>query len=242
MRRNEEYMSALRERDLSPMGTSGGYGSSGFSTSPWLMIRGIQEDVDRVASQFFGSSAGSGGLPATIGQQGTQTWAPSVDISQNDKEWCIEADLPGVKKEDVNVEVRAGYLVLGAEMRRGDQPQGQQEGYQGQQRQQGQQGQEGQQRQHTHRERRYGSFQRVLTLPDNLDEDKINCEFQNGVLTVHVPKMEQRAPQQRRILVGDGTEQGNGHSRRAEPAMAGVKGGGGSSAEHPQGQKQEKKS
>jgi HSP20 family protein len=242
MRRYEEYMPARLERDLSPMGTSGGYGSSVFSTSPWLMIRGMQEDIDQVVSQFFGGSAGSGGLPATTERQGTQTWAPSVDISQNDKEWCIEADLPGVKKEDVNVEVRAGCLVLGAEMRQGDQPQGQQEGYPGQQRQQGQQGQEGQQRQHTHRERRYGSFQRVLTLPDNLDEQKINCEFQNGVLTVHLPKMEQRAPQQRRIPVGDGTEQGNGHGRRAEPTMAGVKGGGGPSAERPQGQKQEKKS
>jgi HSP20 family protein len=202
------------------------------------MVRGMQEDMDRVVSQFLGGSAGPGGPPATTGQQGTQTWAPSVDISQNDKEWCIEADLPGVKKEDVNVEVRAGYLVLGAKMRQGIEPQGQQEGYQGQQ----QQGQGGQQRQHTHRERRYGSFQRVLTLPDNLDEEKINCEFQNGVLTVHVPKMEQRTPQPRRIPVGDGSEQTNGHSQRAEPAVAGVKGGGGSSAEHPQGQKQEKKS
>ena len=115
-------------------------------------------------------------------------------------------------------------------MRQGEQPQGQQPG------------QEGRQRQHPHRERRYGYVQRILTLPDNLDEEKINCEFQNGVLTVHVPKMEQRAPQQRRIPVGEGTLQGNGNSRREEPTMVGAKGGAASSAKPAQAQKQAKKS
>jgi HSP20 family protein len=194
------------------------------------MMREIPEHMDRVVSQFLGGLAGSGRLPATNGQQGTQTWAPSVDISQSDTEWCIEADLPGVKKEDVNVEVRAGYLVLGAEMRQAEPPRDQPEGNQAQQ------------RQHTHRERRYGSFQRVLTLPDNLDEENIHCEFQNGVLTVHVPKMEQRAPQLRRIPVGEGTPQANGHSRRAEPTLAGAKGGEVSSAKVPQDKKPTKKS
>jgi HSP20 family protein len=239
MRRNEEHLPAWRERELSPMSTSGEYGSTVFSASPWLMTRRMQEDIDRVFNQFLGGSGRFGGPPANTGQQGTQPWAPSVDISQNDKEWCIEADLPGVRKEDVNVEVGAGYLLLGAEMRQGEKPQGQPEGYQGQQRPQDP---EGQQRQHTHRERRFGYFQRVLTLPDNLDEANIYCEFQNGVLTVHVPKLEQRAPQQRRIPVGEGTPSGNGHSRREEPTMVGAKGGEASSVKPPQGQKQEKKS
>jgi HSP20 family protein len=239
MRRNEEYPSAWRERELSPMSTPGGYGSTVLGTSPWLIMRGMQEDIDRVVSQVLGGSAGPGGLPATTAHHGTQTWAPSVDISQSDKEWCIEADLPGVKKEDVNVEIRAGYLVLSAEMRQAEQPQAQQEGQQDQQRRQDQ---EGQRRQHTHRERRYGYFQRVLTLPENVDEEHIHCAFQNGVLTVHVPKMEQRAPQQRRIPIGEGAPQVNGHARREEPTIAGAKGGGASSAEQPQGQKQAKKS
>jgi len=233
MRRNDEYVEyvpAVRERNLSPMSTSGGYGSPVFGTSSWPMTRGIQEDLDRVVHQFLSGSLRPGGLPATTGPQGTQTWAPSVDISQNETEWCIEADLPGVRKEDVNVEVGVGYLVLGAEMRPREEPQGQQEGSQGPQ------------RQHTHRERRHGYFQRVLTLPDNLDEANINCDYLNGVLTVRVPKMEQRAPQQRRIPVGEGTPQGNGHSRSEEPAMAGVNGGEASSAKHPPGQNPKKNS
>src|SRR6185369_10381467 len=110
MRRNDEYMEyvpALRERNLSPMSTSGGYGSPVFGAASLQMTRGMQEDIDRVVSQFFGGSLRPAGLPATTEQQGPQTWVPRVDISQNEKEWCIEADLPGVKKEDVNVEVGA---------------------------------------------------------------------------------------------------------------------------------------
>jgi HSP20 family protein len=225
MRRNEEYLPAWRERELLPMSTSTGYGSTVPGTSPWLILREIPEDMDRVVSQFLSGLAGSGRLPAANGQQRTQTWAPSVDISQSDTEWRIEADLPGVKKEDVNVEVRAGYLVLGAETRPAEQPQDPQEEYQGQP------------RQHTHRERRYGSFQRVLTLPDNLDEANIHCEFQNGVLTVHVPKMEQRSPLQRRIPVGEGIPPGNGHRRSEQPTLAAAKGGEASSVKVPQDKK-----
>src|SRR4051794_34818595 len=110
MRRNEEYMPAQRERGLSLMGTPVGYGTAVVGAAPWLMTRDMNEDIDRVVSQFFGGSLRPAGSPATTGQQATQTWAPSVDISQNEKEWCIEADLPGVRKEDVNVEVGAGYL------------------------------------------------------------------------------------------------------------------------------------
>lgn len=258
MRRNEEYMPARRERDFTPMSSYGGAGQSFFGTSPWQMMRRMQEDMDRVFGQFFGGSAGFGGWPATTSQQqGIQTWTPSVDISQDDKEWRIEADLPGVRKEDVHAEVRDGYLVISAEMRQEDQPQagqaqgtqtqqGQQQGAQGQQSIQGQQqspqGQQSQQRQYAHRERRYGYFQRVLALPDNVDEEHIRCEFNNGVLTVHVPKTEQRAPQGRRIPIGAGeAQQGHGQSRQEQPAMAGAKGGEASSTAHQPAQSQEKK-
>lgn len=229
MRRNDEYVEYVpqwRERSLSPMmSTSGGYAAPAFGATSLPVTR---EDIERVVNQFFGLRPS--GLPATTEPQGTQTWVPRVDISQNDKEWCIEADLPGVKKEDVNVEVGAGYLILGAEMRPVDEPQGPQEESQGPQ------------RQHTHRERRHGYFQRVLTLPDNLDEANINCDYLNGVLTVRVPKMEPRAPLQRRIPVGEGTQQGNGFTPREAPALAGVKGGEASAAKRPQGQNSQKNS
>src|SRR5947209_1763660 len=82
-------------------------------------------------------SAGGGG-PGGGQQAGTgaglvragQAWAPSVDISQTDREWCIEADLPGVSRDDIDVQVQAGYLILTAEMRQQDETpqQGQNQG------------------------------------------------------------------------------------------------------------------
>src|SRR5437899_2387180 len=103
MRRNDDFLPARREREqfLSPWRQGDWPGSSFFSGSPWQMMRRMQEDMDRVFSQFFGSQD----LPAVPeqfrGQAGLQSWAPSVDVSQTDREWCIEVDLPGVKKDDI---------------------------------------------------------------------------------------------------------------------------------------------
>lgn len=218
MRRNEEFMPMRRgrEADLSPWSQPGSFGGSFFSQSPWQMMRRMHEDMDRMFSQFFGGQGGFGDLPAFGGQQATlQQWSPSVDISQNDREWCIEVDLPGVKKDDIHIQLQDGHLMLRAEMREETQPQEAPAGQaQGTQQQAGQaqgtqqagqtQGAPSPQRQYHHRERRYGFFQRVLTLPENVNEEQISCDFRNGVLTVHLPKAEQSRPQGRRIEIGDG--------------------------------------
>jgi HSP20 family protein len=119
-----------------------------------------------------------------------QQWRPSVDISQNNQEWCVEAELPGVNKDDIDVQVHDHHLILRAEMRK-EQPE------------------EGEGRQYHHRERRYGFFERVLPLPENVDEEHIACDFKDGVLTLHLPKLEQAKQEARRIPIttgGTGTE------------------------------------
>jgi len=219
MRRNEEFMPMRRDRgsDLSPWSQGGGFGTSSFGASPWQMMRRMQEDMDRIFGQFFGDQGGFGGALAPFGQQtGMQQWAPSVDISQDDKEWRVEVDLPGVRREDIHSEIQDHHLIVRAEMRQEEQPKGGQQGGQAQG-QQGQQSQQGQQRQYAHRERRYGYFQRVLPLPENVDEENVRCEFRDGVLTVHLPKMQQIPPRGRRIPVGEGSTQSQ--------TLAGAKGG-----------------
>ncbi|MGV3721221.1 MAG: hypothetical protein ACO1SX_09960, partial [Actinomycetota bacterium] len=72
-----------------------------FSASPWQMMRRMQDDMDRMFGQFFSSGSPAGLSPAAAGG-----WAPSMDISESDQEWCIEADLPGVDRENVEVQVR----------------------------------------------------------------------------------------------------------------------------------------
>jgi HSP20 family protein len=154
-----------------------------------------------------------------------------MDVSQSDREWCIEADLPGVKEDDIHVEVRDNHLLLRAEMRQDEQPQGAQARGGQQEQQQGQQP-ERPQRQYFQRERRYGYFQRLLPLPENVDEENISCDFSNGVQTIHLPKLEQARQQARRIPVGRGqaapeisAPRGNGRSESREPAISGMKRG-----------------
>jgi HSP20 family protein len=219
MRRNDEFLPQRREADwgIAPRRSTGFGGLGGpadfFSASPWQMMRRMQEDMDRVFGQFFGGPGELGrGLAAA-----TQ-WAPSVDVSQSDREWIIEADLPGVRRDDIEAHVQNHHLILRAEMRQEEQPAGGQ-GPQAAAGQQGSQGQQDQQRQYLQRERRYGFFERVIPLPENVDEEQVRCEFRDGVLRVHLPKKQQAQFQGRRIPIGAGeTEQ---TFEQAPPAVAG---------------------
>jgi HSP20 family protein len=188
MRRNDEFLPARRDpsRGLAAGRDDPAWGSpAAFSASPWQLMRRMHEDVDRLFGQFFGGAGPGGMMPAALGQLGQ--WAPSMDVSESDREWRIEAELPGVRKDDVNVEVRDHHLVLRAEMRQ-ETPEG--EG-------------DPAERQYHRRERRYGRFDRVFPLPDNVDEAQIRCTFRDGVLTIHLPKTEKARQQGRRIPVGE---------------------------------------
>jgi HSP20 family protein len=96
-------------------------------------------------------------------------WAPSVDISEDDKEWLLKADLPEVKKEDVKVTVENGVLAVAGD--RHFEKEEKDKKY--------------------HRiERSYGNFLRSFTLPEGTDGAKVRAEFKDGVLKVHLPKDE----------------------------------------------------
>lgn len=229
MRRNGERLPARRsqEWELTP-GNEGDWlqPSSIFSSSPWQMMRRMQEDMDRLFDQVWGGGGRQGTLAGPSAAAGMQ-WAPSIDVSQTDREWCIEADLPGVNKDDINVQVQDHHLILTAELNQEEQPEG---------------GNGQQQRQYQRRERRYGFFQRVVPLPENTNEEEISCDFRNGVLAVHIPKTEQSRQGARRIPVyaadelPSETATGRQRTRRememtegeeaeSEMSMAGSKGG-----------------
>lgn len=100
-------------------------------------------------------------------------WAPSVDISETDEEFHIEAELPEVKREDVRVTLGNGVLTL-----------------------QGERKEEREEKDRkVHRiERSYGRFVRSFTLPDLVDDTRVKAEFRNGVLHLHLPKSEKAKP------------------------------------------------
>ena len=107
-------------------------------------------------------------------------WAPLVDISEDDKEYLIKAELPEVKKEDVKVTAEDGTLTIMDERKFEKEEKGKK----------------------YHRvERTYGSFGRSFSLPDDASPGKVTAEFKDGVLTVHLAKDEKAKPQQIEVKV-----------------------------------------
>jgi HSP20 family protein len=107
-------------------------------------------------------------------------WSPLVDISEDEKEYLIKAELPEVKKEDVKVTAQEGTLTIMGERKFEAEEKGKR----------------------YHRvERAYGSFGRSFSLPDDASMGNVRAEFRDGVLTVHLVKDEKVKPQQVEIKV-----------------------------------------
>jgi HSP20 family protein len=120
------------------------------------------------------------------GQNETMTtaeWAPLVDITEDDKEYVIKAELPEVKKEDVKVTVENGRLSISGERRIEK---------------------EQKDRKYHRLERSYGSFLRSFTLPEAASAEKVVAEFKDGVLRVHLPKEEKARPKSIDVKVQPG--------------------------------------
>ncbi len=96
-------------------------------------------------------------------------WNASVDVAETDQEIIVKADVPGVSKDDIDITVDSNQLIISGEKK---------------------QESEGKDTNYYHMERRYGSFRRVFALPSTADTDKIKAGYDNGVLTVTIPKAE----------------------------------------------------
>jgi HSP20 family protein len=145
----------------------------------WDPFRELEEFQNRLAS-FFGSQ-----LPLLKeGREeafGVGEWTPVVDTMEDDKEYTVKAELPGIDKEDVKVSVEGGVLSIAGE-RKADK--------------------EEKSKKYHRIERSYGSFVRSFTLPEGAASDKITAEFKNGVLRVHVPKNEEVKPKSVEVKIG----------------------------------------
>ena len=140
----------------------------------WDPFREIDELFDRYTRSI--------GRPRRGTQEVLRTgdWAPRVDIAETDKEFVIKAEIPEVKKEDVKVTVDSGVLTI-----RGERKQEKEE-----------------KDKKFHRiERYYGAFTRSFTLPDNVDESKIEASFKDGMLNLQIPKTEETKPKALEIKV-----------------------------------------
>jgi HSP20 family protein len=144
---------------------------SAFSRlSPWFDVDDLQQRFDRAFGRPF---------PA-LSEEPTQ-WLPAIDLKEVDGEFVLTGEFPGVTEKDINVDIDQNTLTLRGEKKSEREEEKENGG-----------------RWHLI-ERSYGSFQRSFTLPASVDASRIKAEFDNGVLTVHMPKRKESAA--RRIAI-----------------------------------------
>jgi HSP20 family protein len=139
---------------------------------PWVVMNRLHRDIDRL---FNAPVAGD------EPQQSVVDWAPAVDIREEDKQFVLHADLPGVEAKNIDVTLEKGVLTI-----------------------RGRRDLESRDEKHGYRriERASGTFFRRFTLPDTADSQSVKARFSNGVLEVAIPKQAQVLP--RRISVEAG--------------------------------------
>jgi HSP20 family protein len=150
----------------------------GFRWDPFREFEELQERL----SSFFGTRVPlvkSGGEESET--FGSTTWAPRVDITEDEKEYVVEAELPGMKKEEVKVTIENGVLSISGERKAEKEEKG---------------------KKHHRVERSYGSFTRSFTLPDTSSAGKVSADFKDGILKVHVPKSEKVQAKAIEVKVG----------------------------------------
>jgi HSP20 family protein len=131
----------------------------------WNQLREMQNAAQNRFNRFLG------GFPNRIGTGEAHSltvadWSPEVDISQDNHEYLLKADLPEMNKDDVRVTVEDGILSVSGERK----------------------SEKEDLKKKFHRiERCYGTFRRSFTLPENADSAKVTAEFRDGVLKVHLP-------------------------------------------------------
>jgi HSP20 family protein len=151
-------------------------------------MRRFAEDMDRLFGDFgFGGRAlGLSPLGSTLGRDlwggspfEETAWAPPVEVVQRGDRLVIRADLPGLRKDDIDIDIDKGVLIL-----RGERQQVHEDTSEG----------------YYRSERNYGAFSRSIPLPDGADATKAEATFKDGVLEVIVPAP-QRAERSRKIEI-----------------------------------------
>lgn len=153
-----------------------------LTASPFALMRRMSEEMDRIFGDFgFTRGQSAEGTAGNI-------WAPAIEVAQREGNFVIHAELPGLKPEEVKVELTEDSVVI-----------------QGERKSQNEENTGGIRR----TERRYGQFYRSIPLPEGANADQVRANFENGVLEVTVP-VPQKQSNRRQIPVqsGSGTSGG----------------------------------
>ena len=138
----------------------------------WNPTRSLMTDFDRIFDSMFTHD-----LPQF---SSTKSWMLAVDVNETETEFFLSADMPGLDKKDVSIDIHDGVITIKGE-RAIDNEKSTDD--------------------YRIRERQLGSFNRSFRLPDNVNEDKVAAKFKNGVLTVTLPKTKEILPEGRQIKI-----------------------------------------
>lgn len=146
---------------------------------PFGEMLSMQRDMDRL----FGRLGVAGG---TTRPSPAQSWIPRIDVKSTGDDMVIYAEVPGLDRDDIDIEVTDGVLTIKGE--RKSETEKTEEGW-------------------LVRERSYGAFERSVVLPDGVEADKISADYREGVLEVHIPRaMEALKPKTTKVALTAGGE------------------------------------
>lgn len=190
-----------RSRGLDPFGSLF-VNPSEFFSNPFAVMRRMSEEMDRTFGRFYGEGGGNRG-----------GWLPAIDVHERDGQLQVHAELPGLKPEDVKVEVSNDALIIQGE-RRSEHEEGQGQSYRS--------------------ERHYGQFYREIPLPEGANTEQARAQFRDGMLEINIP-VPQQANQRRQIPISSSETWGSqrettGTQARTGSASAAAAGAGSSTA------------
>lgn len=136
--------------------------------TPTRTLRDLQREVDTIFDQFFNRSGDDN-------SGGSAVWAPRTDLVETDNAYRLHLDVPGMTKEDININLQNNTLSVSGTRAAAQTDEGDE---------------------YVRVERTFGNFHRTFTLPEAVDADNIEATYNDGVLEINVPKTEKTARRQ----------------------------------------------
>jgi HSP20 family protein len=179
---NRKGVTTMNVRDLVPWSRSERYRTPATRSESLNPVVSLHREMNRLFDDVFRGFEDSSRLLTGRGE-----W-PSLDVEETDKGYKVTAELPGLEARDVEVLLQDGLLTVRGEKKV-----------------------ESENRNRTYSERFHGHFERQISLDRDVDEDAVNASFQNGVLTVIVPKSARALERSKRIPINTGNTEEKSH-------------------------------
>lgn len=135
----------------------------------------FRSDIESIFDNFFKGF----NFPA-IAESGSNLLNARMDIAETEKDYSLEVEIPGVEEKDIDISLSGDLLTVKGEKKSEEKKED---------------------KNYLRIERSYGSFQRSVTLPPDIDADKVKANFKNGILTITIPKSENAKPSVKKIKV-----------------------------------------